>query len=143
MQEQVVSIKTSLSAEETIVRAVQFFSTEKWRATSQSSRTVTFEGKPPIPWTLLLLTFLGFALCIVPGVVLYVTLIQKMNRFHNLVVAASPLSGGAEIVVTCPKNAQKLTERFLGTLPPLEEDELLDSADQVDAHQIEVSRDVE
>lgn len=47
MADLVTNGKTSLSAEEVIVRAIQFFSTERWKATSQSARTATFEGKPP------------------------------------------------------------------------------------------------
>lgn len=38
--------RTSLSAEDVIIRAVQFFSTENWRPTSQTVRAATFQGKP-------------------------------------------------------------------------------------------------
>jgi hypothetical protein len=62
----VANKKTSLSAEDVIVRAVQFFSPEKWRATSQSGRAATFQGKPRIPWFMVLLTIIGFAMCVVP-----------------------------------------------------------------------------
>jgi hypothetical protein len=126
MQEQVANFRTTLSTEETITRAVQFFSTEKWRATSQSPRTATFEGKPPIPWGLMLLTVLGFILCVVPGVILYVTLVQKIHKFFNLVVTANPFEGGTEVIITYPKPANKLVERFLSTLPPISEPEVQD-----------------
>ena len=66
MADIVKSVQTSLAAEEVIVRAVQFFTTENWRPTTQSSRTATFQSKPPIPWLWLLLTILGFVACIVP-----------------------------------------------------------------------------
>lgn len=111
--------KTSLPAEEVIVRAVQFFSTERWKATSQSSRTATFEGKPPIPWFMLLLTVVGFIACIVPGIIMYVMVIRKMYRFVNLVVTANPIPNGTEVSISHPKIATNLANRFLTVLPPL------------------------
>lgn len=112
--------KTSLSAEEVIVRAVQFFSTEKFKATSQSGRTATFEGRPSIPWGMLLLTILGFIFCIVPGVIMYIMVIRKMYRFYSLVVTVSPIPGGTEVSVTYPDFAGKLVPRFLAALAPLD-----------------------
>lgn len=81
---------TSLSSEEVVTRAVQFFANSKWRPTTQSSRAATFEGRPPIPWFLLLLTVLGFMACLLPGIIMYVMAIKKMRRFQNLVVTATP-----------------------------------------------------
>ena len=120
MADKISNGKTSLSAEEVIVRAVQFFSTEKFKATSQSGRTATFEGRPPIPWGMLLLTILGFIMCIVPGVIMYIMVIRKMYRFYSLVVTASPIAGGTEVSVTYPDFAGKLVPRFIGALAPLD-----------------------
>ena len=50
MADLVDEAQTTLAPQEVISRAVQFFTTEKWRATTQSDRIATFEGKPPIPW---------------------------------------------------------------------------------------------
>ncbi len=72
MADVVTQGKTSLTPEDAIVRAVQFFSTENWRPTSQSTRTATFQGKPKIPWFMLLLTVIGFVACIVPGIIMYI-----------------------------------------------------------------------
>lgn len=72
------------------MRAVQYFSTENWRPVSQSARVATFQGKPPIPWFMLLLTVLAFLACIVPGIFMYVLVIRKVYRFHNLVITANP-----------------------------------------------------
>lgn len=119
MADKIANGKTSLSSEEVIVRAVQFFSTEKFKATSQSGRTVTFEGRPPIPWGMLLLTILGFACFVVPGIIMYIMVIRKMYRFYSLVVTASPIAGGTEASITYPDFAGKLVPRFLGTLAPL------------------------
>ena len=119
MADLTVNQQTLLPAEEVLVRAVHFFSTEKWRATSQSGRSATFEGKPPIPWGLMLLTLLAYLACIVPGVILHITVISKIYRFHNLVVTANPLDLGTEVVVSYPKATSSLVQKFLGGLPPL------------------------
>jgi len=110
---------TSLRAEDVVVKAVQFFSTENWRPTSQSGRTATFQGKPPIPWFMLLLTMIGFVACIIPGIILYIMVIRKMYRFHNLVVTANPVAGGSEVILQYPSASQKLANRFLELLPAL------------------------
>jgi len=120
MADKVTQGRTSLSAEDVIVRAVQFFSTENWRATSQSTRTATFQGKPPIPWFMMVLTFIGFLACLVPGIIMYIMVIRKMYRFHNLVVTASPVPGGSEVILQCPPTAGKLAAKFLEALPPAE-----------------------
>ena len=117
MADIVKSGQTSLAAEEVIVRAVQFFTTENWRPTTQSSRTATFQGKPPIPWLWLLLTILGFVACIVPWIILYFMVIRKMVRFQNLVVTANPGTMGTEVIVQYPPHAAKLATRFLAVLP--------------------------
>ncbi len=119
MADTVTQGRTTLSAEDVIVRAVQFFSTENWRPTSQSTRTATFQGKPAIPWFMLLLTVIGFVACIVPGIIMYIMVIRKMYRFHNLVVTATPVSGGSEVVLQYPPAAGKLATKFLQALPPL------------------------
>jgi hypothetical protein len=119
MADSVSNVKTSLSAEEVVTRAVQFFSTEKWRATTQSGRSATFEAKPPIPWFMLLLTIIGFMFCIVPGIIMYIMVIRKMYRFVNMVVTVNPIQGGSEVLITHPRWASRLANRFLAALPPL------------------------
>ncbi len=121
MADVVTQGRTSLGPEDVIVRAVQFFSTENWRPTTQSSRSATFQGKPPIPWFMMLLTVVGFVACIVPGIIMYIMVIRKMYRFQNLVVTANPVSGGSEVVLQHPPAAGKLAARFLEALPPLTE----------------------
>ena len=119
MADAVLNRQTSLSGEEVITRAVQFFATAKWRPTTQSARAATFEGRVPIPWFMLLLTILGFMFCIVPGIIMYVMAIKKMRGFQNLVVTTTPMSRGTEVVVTHPPHAKKLARRFLEALPEL------------------------
>jgi len=119
MADSVSSIKTSLSAEEVITRAVQFFSMERWRATTQAGRSATFEAKPPIPWFMLLLTLIGFMFCIVPGIIMYVMVVRKMYRFVILVVTVNPVQGGSEVVITHPRRVSRVVNRFLAALPRL------------------------
>ena len=109
--------KTSLPSEEVIVRAVQFFATEKFRVSSQSGRVATFDGRPLIPWGMLLLTVLGFMFCIVPGIIMYIMAIRKLRRFQNLVVTVNPISGGTEVSITHPSWAAGTVKRFVGALP--------------------------
>lgn len=117
MADSILTKTTSLPSEEVITRAVQFFSTAKWQATTQSARSVTFAGRPPIPWFMILLTLIGYACCIVPGIILYVAVVKKMRRFQNLVVTALPTSQGTEVSVNFPSHANKQAERFLTALP--------------------------
>jgi len=119
MADSILNKQTNLSGKEVITRAVQFFSTEKWRATTQSARSATFEGKPPIPWFMILLTIIGYICCFVPGMIMYVMVIKKLRRFQNLVVTVTPMSRGAEVVVTYPSHAKKVASRFLAALPEL------------------------
>ncbi len=84
MADRLTNSKTSLPGEEVIVRAVQFFATEKFRCSGQSGRAATFDGRPPMPWFLLLVTILGFMFCVVPGIIMYILAIRKLRRFYNL-----------------------------------------------------------
>lgn len=117
MADRTINAKTSLSSEDVIVRAVQFLSTEKFRATSQTNRAATFQGMPPIPWFMLLLTVLGFLFCLIPGIIMYFLAIRKLRRFQNLVVTTTPISGGAEVTVNYPDWAGSRVQRFLTSLP--------------------------
>ena len=119
MADSILTKQTSLTGEEVVTRAIQFFSTENWRTTSQSSRAATFEGRPPIPWFMMLLTIIGYCCCIIPGIVIKIMVIKKMRRFQNIVVAVNPMNQGTEVTLTYPDHAKKLAERFLAALPEL------------------------
>jgi hypothetical protein len=68
---------------------------------------------------MMLLTILGFIFCLIPGIIMYVMVIKKLHRFHNLVVTTSPLGGGTDVTVTYPGHAKGLARRFLDALPAL------------------------
>ncbi len=120
MADSILNKQTGLPGEEVVTRAVQFFSTESWRTTSQSPRAATFEGRPPIPWFMLFLTVIGYLCCIVPGIIMQIVVIKKIRRFQKLVVTTTPMTKGTEVVVTYPSHAKKLAERFLAALPELD-----------------------
>lgn len=117
MANSVRTTQTTLPAEDVIVRAVQFFSNQSWRATSQTNRSVTFQGKPKIPWFMLLLTFIGFVMCILPGVILYIFVIMKMYGFVNMVVTANSVGEVTEVSISHPGFASGLVKRFSEALP--------------------------
>jgi len=119
MADRVAVKKTTLSGEEIITRAVQFFSTERWRATSQSARAVTFEGRLPLPVGMLILTWIGFAFCVLPGLVMYFMILRKYYRFQNLVVTVGPVEGGSEVSISYPDWSKKVVSKFEEALPPL------------------------
>jgi hypothetical protein len=119
MADIVVNQRTSLPGEEVTTRAIQFFSTQNWRVTSQSARAVTLAGRIPIPWFHLLCVILGFLFCLLPGIILYFMLIKKVRKFQNMVVTVASVEGGTEVSITCPPYAKALVSKFLGALPPL------------------------
>lgn len=121
MGSQVTTKKTTLPCDEVMTRAVQFFSTEKWRPTTQSGRTATFEGRIPIPWISMFITIVALMCLVIPGIICYFLLIKKLRRFQNLIVSSNPVTGGCEVAVSHPDYAMKLVARFMDGLPPLSE----------------------
>ena len=117
MADKVSNVRTSLGNEEVISLAVQTFTAGKFRTSSQSSRIATFDGMPPIPWLMLLLTIVGFLFCLIPGVIMYFLAIKKLRRFHSLVVTVTPANGGTDVSVKYPDWAERTTQQFLNALP--------------------------
>jgi len=117
MPDLVATRSTSLPPEEVLVRAVQFFTTENWRAQSQTNRIATFVGVPKIPWIQLLLVLVLFACLVIPGFIYYLIVIRKMRRLQNLVVTTTPKDSGCDVVVSYPPHAKKLVDNFFAALP--------------------------
>jgi len=121
MAELAASTTTSSSYEDVIVGAMQFFGAEDWRATDQTVRTIVLRGRPRISWYMLLLMTLGFLAFVVPGVALYLLHVRKTYWFTSIVVTATPIMGGADVVIQYGSPAAApLASRFVGRLPPLE-----------------------
>jgi hypothetical protein len=117
MADRVLTKSTNLPPEEVLVRAVQFFTTETWRAQSQTNRIATFVGVPKIPWFHLLLAILLTLCFVVPGLIYYFLVIRKLRQLQNIVVTTTPKDRGCEVVVSYPSHAEKLAENFFAALP--------------------------
>lgn len=117
MADLVATRSTSLPPEEVLVRAVQFFTNENWRAQSQTNRIATFVGVPKVPWIHLLIALLLMLCLIVPGLIYYIFVIRKARQLQNMVVTTTPKDVGCEVVVSHPPYAAKLVETFFAALP--------------------------
>ena len=117
MADLVATRKTTLSPEEVMVRAVQFFTNERWRAQSQTNRIATFVGLGKVPWFQLLIAIILTGFLVLPGLLYYVLVIRKTRRLQNLVVTTSPRETGCDVVVTYPPHAQRYVDSFFAALP--------------------------
>ena len=108
---------TPLPPEEVLVRAVQFFTNERWRAQSQTNRIATFVGMGRVLWTQIVLALLLMMCFVIPGVIYYVVVIAKMRRLQNIVVTTTPRDAGCDVVVTYPSHAQKMVDAFFASIP--------------------------
>ena len=109
--------KTTLAGQEVIIKAIHFFTSERWRTQSQTERGATFVGRPRIPWILIFFTFIAFCFFIIPGIIMYILVIRKAYRFQNIVITTSPIDNATDVSITCSKNAKKIVQQFLLTLP--------------------------
>jgi hypothetical protein len=113
----VVTVLTTLPPEEVMVRAVQFFTNERWRTQSQTNRIATFVGTPKVPLMKIILMLCLLAFFVVPGIIYYILILSKVRRLQNIVVTTSPTETGCSVVVTYPKHAQRLVDSFVLALP--------------------------
>jgi hypothetical protein len=108
---------TTLPPEEALVRAVQSFTNEKWRAQSQTNRIATFVGMQRVPWLQIALALILLACFVIPGIIYYVFVVAKARRLQNIVVTTTPSDSGCTVVVTYPAHAQKMVDALFGSLP--------------------------
>ncbi len=108
---------TTLPPEEVLVRAVQFFTNEKWRAQSQTNRIATFVGMGRVAWSQIAIMLILFLCGFVPGIIYYLVVITRSRRLQNIVVTTTPADSGCAVVVTYPPHAQKMADAFFASLP--------------------------
>ena len=113
----VVTVSTTLPPEEVMVRAVQFFTNERWRAQSQTNRIATFVGIPKVPVMKIIIMLILLACLAVPGIIYYILVVSKLRRMQNIVVTTSPTDAGCSVVVSYPKHAKRLVDNFIAALP--------------------------
>jgi hypothetical protein len=64
---------------------------------------------------------LGLLAFVVPGVALYLLHIRKTCWFTSIIVTATPIRGGTDVVIQYGSPAAAaLASRFVGRLPPLQ-----------------------
>lgn len=120
MMDATTSSRTSRGYQDVVAAARAFFAAEDWRETSHNDRTVTFRGRPRIPWYLLALIGAGLLAYVVPGVIIYLLYMQNGSRFTRVTVTATPVRGGTEVLLQHAAASKGLVLRFVGQLPPLE-----------------------
>lgn len=116
----VANTRTACSDEEVIAGAQRFFAAEHWRETRRTHRSVTFRGRPQIPWLVMLLIAVALLAYVVPGVVIYLLCVRHACRFTSIVVETASVRGGTDVVVHCPVLAEGVARRFVSQLPPME-----------------------
>lgn len=116
MADLVVNSYAALPPEEVLVRAVQFFTNEKWRVQSQTNRIATFVGIGRVQWFQIVLAILLTMFLVVPGVIYYIVVISKMRRLQNIVVTTTPRDPGCLVVITYPTHAQKMVDAFFAAI---------------------------
>jgi len=108
--------KTTFDGQEVIIKAIHFFTNERWRLQSQTDRTAIFVGRPPTPWIFILLTFIAFFFFVIPGIIMYIMVIRKSLRFQNIAVSTNSIFKETNVDITCSKTAKKIVQQFLITL---------------------------
>lgn len=116
MPDLVARADTVLPPEEVLVRAVQFFTNEKWRAQSQTNRIATFVGIGRVAWFQIMLAILLTMCFVLPGVIYYVIVISRMRRLQNIAVTTTPTGSGCQVVVTYPPHTQRMVDAFFAAL---------------------------
>jgi p-aminobenzoyl-glutamate transporter AbgT len=117
MADLIRKVSTTLPPEEVLVRAVQFFTNEKWRAQSQTNRIATFIGLQKVPILKILILFVLFFFFVIPGIIYYFFVIRSLRKLQNIVVTTTPMDAGCSVIVTYPKDAQRFVDGFLAALP--------------------------
>jgi hypothetical protein len=120
MPDLIANVRTARSDTEVIAGARDFFTADNWRETRRGPRTVTFRGRPHIPWYLMVLIAVALLAYVVPGVVLYLICTRHICRFTSIVVTTTPVHGGAEVVIQHAGIATGIASEFIARLPPLE-----------------------
>ena len=110
--------KTTLSEEDVIKRAGQFFTDNGWAIREQFANGATFKGRSSVPLRLIFLTVFGFLFFIIPGVIVYRALVKRVTRFQSILVRVKPVAGNSEVTIIYCKATGKLINKFQNLLPP-------------------------
>jgi len=117
MADLTINISTTLPSDDVMVRAVQFFTNERWRAQSQNSRIATFVGVPKTPVVKILIMMFLLFFFVFPGLIYYLIVVRSLRKLQNIVVTTTPGNGECYVLVSYPKDAQKIVDGFAAALP--------------------------
>ena len=133
MGKQDFNYQTALQSEEVILKAVHFFTDERYRVQTQAERTVIFALGFELPLGSIVMFISGVILCAtlvgaIIGVPLLIigaiSLAKAKSRARGsrgaLVITTAPIKDGAEITTTYPPRAfrtSKIVKKFVETLP--------------------------
>ena len=67
-----------------MLRPVQFFTNERWRAQSQTNRIATFVGIPKVPVMKIIIMLILLACLAVPGIIYYILVVSKLRGMQNM-----------------------------------------------------------
>ena len=110
--------KTTLSEEDVIKRAGQFFTDNGWAIREKFANGATFKGRSSVPLRLIFLTVFGFLFFIIPGVIVYRALVKRVTRSQSILVRVKPVAGNSEVTIIYCKATGKLINKFQNLLPP-------------------------
>lgn len=133
MKNQDLKYQTTLQSEEVILKAVHFFTDERYQVQTQAERTVIFAPRFELPLGSIIMFIGGAILCAtLVGAIIGVPLLiigaisvaKAKSRARGsrgaLVITTTPIKEGAEITITHPPRAfrtSKLVKKFVETLP--------------------------
>ena len=110
--------KTTLSEEDVIKKAGQFFTDNRWAIREQFANGAAFKGRPAIPLRLIFLTMFGFLFFIIPGIIVYRALVKRVTRSQSILLRVKPIAGNSEVTIIYCKATGKLINKFQNLLPP-------------------------
>lgn len=116
MSDLLVTKTTAMQPADVMIRAVQFFTAERWRVQSQNGSIATFIGMSRPHWLQMSLTVLLTLCLVVPGVIYYAFAIRRQRREQSIAVATNPRGERCLVMVTYPPGTEKLMTSFLADL---------------------------
>lgn len=111
-----VTKTTAMKPADVMVRAVQFFTAERWRVQSQNGSIATFIGMPKLHWLQMSLAVLLTLCLVIPGVIYYTVALRKQRREQSIAVTTNPRGERCLVMVTYPPGTEKMMTSFLADL---------------------------
>lgn len=116
MPDLLVTKTTALKPADVLVRAEQFFASERWQVKLRNGCFTIFEGRPRADSLQLLYVFLLTLCLVIPGIVYYTLSVRRQRRVQTIAVSANPRGERCEVQVTYQPGAERLMTEFLAAL---------------------------